>query len=360
MPRTPTPKTLDELRALDLRVERRDVEFKQQAQTSGEQRKVAMAIAAMANLADGGLVILGVEDGTGNIVGLPDDEISRWEDTDTVLDRINAMIEPSVQLTIHRVERCIVLEVAGFAKTPHLVRRDGRDMHEGDLLVRTRRKAASAKVTRIEDWQDLFDAMFSRALKQAAQTHKEVDQSRYAALSEEREELVRQVQELRTELDGVRAQVERANRTARGATGVLQALVSAADANITKFQLRSQQAEAKANLKAAYTALRSWQLEMDRRPPILEVTGFQPEPGGRYVFQGVDGEIVGAVHRHDREDLIAAGRSVLARAGLAPYVGQDDFLVMAAGRLQPGEVLDVWVLGRDGEPRCLTPVGKGG
>jgi type IV pilus assembly protein PilA len=63
--------------------------------------------------------------------------------------------------------------------------------------------------------------------------------------------------------------------------GILAAL---AIPNFMKFQARSKQSEAKANLKSVFTAEKSYYAEHDTYSPYVADIGFAPERGNRYAY----------------------------------------------------------------------------
>ena len=63
--------------------------------------------------------------------------------------------------------------------------------------------------------------------------------------------------------------------------GILSAI---AIPNFMKFQARSKQSEAKSNLKALFTAQRSYFQEKDKYLAEISVLGFKPERGNRYQY----------------------------------------------------------------------------
>lgn len=132
--RASVPRTVDELLALATRGEQRDVELKESVGEKGA-RKIAPAVAAMANLRDGGLVILGVEDKTFVLRGLSATEIAHWSDRDKARSAVNAWLEPAVDLESYRVGDCVVLEVPPFARTPIIARRGKGDPQQPDALI---------------------------------------------------------------------------------------------------------------------------------------------------------------------------------------------------------------------------------
>ena len=65
---------------------------------------------------------------------------------------------------------------------------------------------------------------------------------------------------------------------------IIGILAAIAIPNFIKFQTRSKQGEAKANLKAMFTAQRSYLQEKDRYANFASQMGFSPERGNRYAY----------------------------------------------------------------------------
>jgi type IV pilus assembly protein PilA len=65
---------------------------------------------------------------------------------------------------------------------------------------------------------------------------------------------------------------------------IIGILAAIAIPNFIKFQARSKQSEAKANLKAAFTAEKAFIQERDRYEPLINIVGFSPERNNRYAY----------------------------------------------------------------------------
>ncbi|WP_375773469.1 hypothetical protein NR798_22200 [Archangium gephyra] len=132
-----------------------------------------------------------------------------------------------------------------------------------------------------------------------------------------------------------------------GGTTVAMVGIMAAIAipNFVKFQARAKQAEAKANLKAAFTAQRVYLYEKDRWGRTFEEIGFEPEPGRRYTY---------CLGRQclpcDKEGCkVAPAPSPcqgLTSVGKGP---QEGFSICAYGNLDSDDTWDVWVIDQTGE-----------
>jgi type IV pilus assembly protein PilA len=66
---------------------------------------------------------------------------------------------------------------------------------------------------------------------------------------------------------------------------IIGILAAIAIPNFLKFQAKSKQTEAKANLKSAFTAQRSQYQEKDKYLTLVGELGFSPERGNRYYYQ---------------------------------------------------------------------------
>ena len=65
---------------------------------------------------------------------------------------------------------------------------------------------------------------------------------------------------------------------------IIGILAAIAIPNFIRFQARSKQSEAKANLKAMFTSEKSYYQEKDKFTPLVGECGYQPERGNRYAY----------------------------------------------------------------------------
>ena len=65
---------------------------------------------------------------------------------------------------------------------------------------------------------------------------------------------------------------------------IIGILAAIAIPNFIKFQARSKQSEAKANLKAAFTAEKAYIQEKDAYNTLINIVGFSPERNNRYAY----------------------------------------------------------------------------
>src|SRR5512138_1521172 len=65
---------------------------------------------------------------------------------------------------------------------------------------------------------------------------------------------------------------------------IIGILAAIAIPNFIKFQARSKQSEAKANLKAAFTAMKAYYQEKDKYSLLVQDIGFVPERNNRFAY----------------------------------------------------------------------------
>jgi type IV pilus assembly protein PilA len=65
---------------------------------------------------------------------------------------------------------------------------------------------------------------------------------------------------------------------------IIGILAAIAIPNFIKFQARSKQSEAKANLKASFTAEKAYMQEKDNYNGMINIVGFSPERNNRYAY----------------------------------------------------------------------------
>src|SRR4051812_31303606 len=112
---------------------------------------------------------------------------------------------------------------------------------------------------------------------------------------------------------------------------IIGILAAIAIPNFVKFQARSKQSEAKANLKAMFTAQKAFSAEKDRLSALVGEIGFSPERNNRYTyFTGTGASMTsrtlardaptggGADPAMEYEELKSGSRAPFTRA---PWVG---------------------------------------
>lgn len=131
---------------------------------------------------------------------------------------------------------------------------------------------------------------------------------------------------------------------------VVGILAAIAIPNFIKFQARSKQSECKMNLRAAYTAQRSYYSEKDAYAADPQVVGFSVDTPGRYLYR-FDGEgdlaSVGVPARHAQAAPVNQLEASLpadlrAELGLHGECPECDITMACAGNIDGDDTIDVW------------------
>lgn len=130
-------------------------------------------ILAMANVIDGGRIVVGVEDGTFNRQGLTPDQLATYS-IDAMRDAIAPFAEPRVVFRRDIVtdlagRAYVIIEVAPFEDVPVICRRDGDDVRAGVIYYRSRtRRPQSAAIASAAEMRDVVEraaALSARRLR---------------------------------------------------------------------------------------------------------------------------------------------------------------------------------------------------
>jgi tetratricopeptide (TPR) repeat protein len=112
--------------------------------------------------------------------------------------------------------------------------------------------------------------------------------------------------------------------------------------NFERFQRRSKQGEAKANLMAIKTTFRAFLQEKDRYPTSFAEAGVSLETGARYVYLLSPHDVLGGDGSSNRELLIQRAWTILETLGMTPRAEPSSFLIVAVTDFDSGVDLDVW------------------
>lgn len=159
--------------------ELREVEYKGPGQR--DQRpflaRVARAVIGMANLRDGGRVVLGVEDDGGRPrpVGLDPNQLASWSRYEDVVASLGEYAQPSVSfdLEVQRFQglQLIVLRVHEFADIPVLAAREAHDerqqliLRRGACYVRSRHRVETAEIPTQDEMRELLDLAIEKGVR---------------------------------------------------------------------------------------------------------------------------------------------------------------------------------------------------
>ena len=125
-------------------------------------------ILAMANVQDGGRIVIGVADRTYERIGLTAAQVSTY-DLEAIQDRVANFADPRVEFRIDFVADrngldFVVIDVHSFETIPVVCRRDGADLNKGDIYYRSRTgRPASARVSNSADMRDIIEVAITRS-----------------------------------------------------------------------------------------------------------------------------------------------------------------------------------------------------
>ena len=153
---------------------------------------------------------------------------------------------------------------------------------------------------------------------------------------------------------------------------IIGILAAIAIPNFIKFQARSKQSEAKANLKAVYTAQKAFFQEKDRFSTLTGEVGFEPERNNRYAYflsstvtlEGRSTSTIAAATTYtgiavdtfkygSAADVAAAPTTGVCTGGALGVSatggsnGGPVFGALAAGNIDADPTLDIWTISSD-------------
>lgn len=122
--------------------------------------QVARAALGMANRADGGLVIIGVDD-DGSLAGLSDAELDTWSYDDvaaSLAEYADPYVDLALQVLVYEDRSFVILHVAEFEEIPVLCKRDYPGvLRKGACYVRPRRIPETSEIPSQTEMRELLD-----------------------------------------------------------------------------------------------------------------------------------------------------------------------------------------------------------
>jgi predicted HTH transcriptional regulator len=134
--------------------------FEVKAATAWNHRSLAKDILAMSNVRDGGVILIGVEDGSFTRQGTTE-EVRASYDIDVMRDQMTRYADPHVEFSVSfPLDRgglqYVAIRVSSFRETPVICRKDSADTKAGALYYRsTNRRIESAPVNNSYDMRDI-------------------------------------------------------------------------------------------------------------------------------------------------------------------------------------------------------------
>jgi predicted HTH transcriptional regulator len=151
--------------ALDRCREDQDIDFKESAAWSDLQYRIVHAALGMANLRDGGVIIIGVSERDSSWMRTGIDPAHRDTfDVDDVAAKLNSYVSPHVDVELvlvqHETLEYLAVHIREFRETPVVCKKNGPDKSsivEGAVYVRPPGMARTTKVVRGEQMHDLLE-----------------------------------------------------------------------------------------------------------------------------------------------------------------------------------------------------------
>lgn len=131
-------------------------------------------ILAMANVIDGGRIVIGVEDNTWVRQGLSPEQLATYK-IDTMRDQLFAFADPYVTFRMEVATDAaglsfVIIEVQPFDEQPVICRRDGHDVTAGTIYFRSKtRRPQSAAVATSSDLREIIVRAAARSAQKLKQ-----------------------------------------------------------------------------------------------------------------------------------------------------------------------------------------------
>lgn len=122
-------------------------------------------ILAMANVQDGGRIVIGIEDETLVRQGMSQEQLDSFI-PDTMMDRVGRFADPHVSFVVDKVpdttgRHFVVITVAAFERTPVICAKDGgvqNELQRGAIYYRSKTgRPKSARVGNANDMRDIIE-----------------------------------------------------------------------------------------------------------------------------------------------------------------------------------------------------------
>ena len=148
---------------LDLLQEARAVDFKRAAVWDQLKHGIPKDILAMSNLRDGGIIVVGIEEGDKEwkCTGMTEEQLNTYN-PDDMIDHVNKYASPPVTFDVVKhtdMESLtyLVMQAHEFEEKPVVCKRNGDELREGAFYIRPLGKAASREVQTADDMHDVLE-----------------------------------------------------------------------------------------------------------------------------------------------------------------------------------------------------------
>jgi len=149
---------------LDLLQEARAVDFKRAAPWDQLKQGIPKDILAMSNLRDGGIIVVGIEEGDKEwkCTGMTEEQLNTYN-ADNMIDHVNKYASPPVTFDVVKHTDMegltyLVMQTHEFEETPVVCKRNCADeLREGAFYIRPHGKSESREVQTADEMHDLLD-----------------------------------------------------------------------------------------------------------------------------------------------------------------------------------------------------------
>lgn len=157
---------------LHAHTETRECEFKSGLPWEQLKCKIAKASLALANLAGGGYVIIGVSKNEATNRYEPtgmSEEDSRTYDQDVVSEFLNGFADPNVDIDLkhfpNNPKHYVVIQISEFDEVPVICEKGSSDTIRGRIYCRTHRKVESSPEPSASDMREIIELAVDKGIK---------------------------------------------------------------------------------------------------------------------------------------------------------------------------------------------------
>jgi len=154
--------------------EERHLEFKKSA-SWGENRfkaKITKSILGMANIRDGGWILIGKEeqpDGTFIATGMNQSDFDSFN-SDVVRDFVKDYADPYVNLSVHKIvhaqKKFVIIRIEEFDTIPVICKRDwGNILHRGKIYTRSKGKPETIEVPGQTEMREIINMAVEKEIR---------------------------------------------------------------------------------------------------------------------------------------------------------------------------------------------------
>jgi len=155
------------------RREERNIEYKESIgwEKPEMREKIIKACLAMANLQDGGFIVIGMKEVSNDIwepQGMASEHFDKYSQ-DNVSEKVNEYADPSIQIKLSKIQHdnknFILIEVAEFREIPIICRKTGNTLKKGGIYIRPKAKNESVLVPNESELRDILDKAVEKQLE---------------------------------------------------------------------------------------------------------------------------------------------------------------------------------------------------